>query len=70
MAYAKRSVEKMSDVGDQVGELLGKAVKGAVKHSISILVISVIGVIVFISSMLYRAFKSREKEEEELYEGL
>jgi hypothetical protein len=59
MSDPARKLEQISDIGDVVGEKLGIAIRFILKHALTILIISTIGVLVFISSIGYSAWKKK-----------
>jgi uncharacterized membrane protein YeaQ/YmgE (transglycosylase-associated protein family) len=56
---AGRKLEQISDVGDKVGETIGSIVRYTAKHAVHILIVASIGALVFLSSMVYSAWKKK-----------
>ena len=54
-----RRLEQISDVGDKVGEVIGTGVRFLAKNALSILIVASIGGLVFLSSLVYSAWKKK-----------
>ena len=60
MTDAGKRLEQISDVGDKVGESIGTITRFIAKNALYFIIVTTLGGLVFLSSMVYSAWKKKK----------